>query len=128
MGENNYFFPTGTDTDSKVKDKWDQLTNKSKPTPQVVEVAQGRTLHVMKQAKGVAMLKFSELCDEAKGAPDFQALAKNFNTIILRDVPQLTMDRRDLMRRFILLIDTLYFNHRNVIIEAKHDIENLFLM
>jgi predicted ATPase len=38
------------------------------------------------------------------------------------------MDRRDLMRRFILLIDTLYFNHKNVIIEAKKDIENLFFI
>jgi hypothetical protein len=39
MGDNNYFFPTGADTNAKVQEKWDQLTNKSKPTPQVVEVA-----------------------------------------------------------------------------------------
>ena len=36
------------------------------------------------------------------------------------------MERRDLMRRFILLIDTLYFTHRNVVLEADHDIEHLF--
>ena len=32
------------------------------------------------------------------------------------------------MRRFILLIDTLYFTHRNVIIEAQIDIEHLFMI
>jgi predicted ATPase len=36
------------------------------------------------------------------------------------------MSRRDLLRRFILLIDTLYFNHRNVVIEADKSLHELF--
>jgi len=118
IGDNNYFYPYDAETESLVIAKWDQLTNKAKPSAQFVEVAQGRTLHIGKQAKGVAMLTFSELCEAAKGASDYQALGRNFKTVILRKVPQLTMDRRDLMRRFILLIDTLYFMHCNVVIEA----------
>ena len=38
------------------------------------------------------------------------------------------MARRDTLRRFILLIDTLYFQHRNVVIEAEVDLDNLFDM
>ena len=71
-------------------------------------------------------MTFSELCDDARGSPDYQALGKHFSTIILRGVPQLHLSRRDLMRRFILLIDTLYYQHRNVIIEAEVDLDNLF--
>ena len=41
-------------------------------------------------------------------------------------MPQLYIQRRDWMRRFILLIDTLYYQHRNVIIEADADLDNLF--
>jgi len=74
-----------------------------------VEVAQGRHMPVKRQAKGVAELTFTELCDEPRGAPDYQAIGRNFNTVILRGVPQLSMSRRDTLRRFILLIDTLYF-------------------
>ena len=72
------------------------------------------------------MLTFSELCEQAKGAPDYQALGRNFKTIILRKVPQLSMERRDLMRRFILLIDTLYFMHCNVVVEAEVHLDDLF--
>ena len=36
------------------------------------------------------------------------------------------MLRRDWMRRFILLIDTLYYQHRNVVIEADASLDNLF--
>jgi predicted ATPase len=38
------------------------------------------------------------------------------------------MSRRDTLRRFILLIDTLYFQHKNVVIEAEVDIMELFEM
>ena len=54
------------------------------------------------------------------------AVAENFQTIIIRNVPQLSLERRDFLRRFISLIDALYYNHRNVVVEAAVDIENLF--
>jgi len=38
----------------------------------------------------------------------------------------MTMKRRDILRRFILLIDTLYFNHRNVVIEAEKSLDEIF--
>ena len=36
------------------------------------------------------------------------------------------MERRDFLRRFISLIDALYYNHRNVVIEADVPIDQLF--
>ena len=45
---------------------------------------------------------------------------------MLRKVPVMNLKRRDLLRRFILLIDTLYFNHRNVIIEAERELNHIF--
>jgi predicted ATPase len=92
----------------------------------MVEVAQMRTIPVSKAAKNVAEFTFSELCEEARGSPDYSAIARQFNSIILRGVPQLTMTRRDLMRRFILLIDALYYQHRNVIIESAVSLDELF--
>lgn len=62
-----------------------------------------------KAAKGTAEFTFKELCEDARGSADYSAIAKNFNSIILRGVPRQTMTRRDLMRRFILLIDALYY-------------------
>jgi cell division protein ZapE len=42
---------------------------------------------VDKQAKNVAEVDFSEMCETAKGSTDYMALAKNFHTIIIRGVP-----------------------------------------
>jgi predicted ATPase len=37
------------------------------------------------------------------------------------------MERRDSLRRFILLIDQLYYHNRKVIIEASHSMDELFI-
>ena len=37
------------------------------------------------------------------------------------------MERRDILRRFILLIDQLYYHQRKVIIEAATDLDALFI-
>ena len=37
------------------------------------------------------------------------------------------MERRDILRRFISLIDQLYFHHTKVVIEAATDLDNLFV-
>lgn len=38
------------------------------------------------------------------------------------------MQRRDLLRRFILLIDALYYLHKNVVIESHVSLDDLFLI
>lgn len=54
------------------------------------------------------------------------AVAETFQTVIIRGIPQLSMERRDFLRRFISLIDSLYYNHCNVICEANVKLEHLF--
>jgi predicted ATPase len=71
MGVDSYYFPTGNDTREKITAVWNQLTNNSLGAIEVVEVAQGREIHVSKAAKGTAEFTFKELCDDAKGSSDY---------------------------------------------------------
>lgn len=85
-----------------------------------------RDIPCSKAAKGCGEFTFKELCEDARGSSDFAAIGREFNSIIIRQVPRLNMTRRDLLRRFILLIDSLYYLHRNVIIEAAAPLDELF--
>ena len=72
----------------------------------------GRKLRVLAAPEhGVAKLSFAALCDSPLGASDYIALAQQFHTLFLLDVPQLSLQQRDQARRFITLVDQLY-NHR----------------
>jgi len=68
----------------------------------------GRTLHVPKALKGVAVFSFRRLCSEARGASDYLAIARNFHTVILVGIPQLGPENRNEAARFVTLIDALY--------------------
>ena len=71
-------------------------------------VSAGRRIHVPKSLKGVAVFSFKRLCGEARGAPDYLAVARHYHTVILVGIPLLDPDKRNEAARFKTLIDTLY--------------------
>ncbi len=73
-----------------------------------IEVQGGRTLHVPKSLKGVAVFSFRRLCGEARGAADYLAIARRYHTVILVGIPQLGPEKRNEAARFVTLIDALY--------------------
>ena len=62
------------------------------PRPQV---GTGRSVPVVASACGVARLTFADVCDTPLGASDYIALAQQFHTLFLLDVPQLSLQERD---------------------------------
>ena len=73
-----------------------------------IPVQGGRTLHVPKSLKGVAVFAFKKLCGEARGAADYLAVARRYHTVILVGVPKLGPENRNEAARFVALIDALY--------------------
>lgn len=68
----------------------------------------GRTLHVPKSLKGVAVFSFKKLCGEARGAADYLAVARRYHTVFLVGIPQLSPENRNEAARFVTLVDALY--------------------
>jgi cell division protein ZapE len=68
----------------------------------------GRTLHVPKALKGVAVFSFKRLCAEARGASDYLAVARHFHTVIIVGIPRMGPENRNEAARFVTLIDALY--------------------
>ena len=73
-----------------------------------VPVPGGRTLHVPKSLKGVAVFSFKRLCGEPRGAADYLAIARRYHTVILVGVPVMGPEKRNEAARFVTLIDALY--------------------
>ncbi len=71
-------------------------------------VSGGRSLYVPKSLKGVAVFSFKRLCAEARGAPDYLAIARAYHTVIIVGIPLLGPDMRNEAARFKTLIDALY--------------------
>jgi peroxisome-assembly ATPase len=81
---------------------------------------QGRKLRVQRAASKskIAWFSFDELCNRPLGAADYIGIAKKFHTVFIDRIPQLTLQERDQMRRFITLIDAFYDNQVRLVITA----------
>lgn len=73
-----------------------------------IPVPGGRTLHVPKSLKGVAVFSFKRLCGQPRGAADYLAIARRYHTIIIVGIPKLGPENRNEAARFVTLIDALY--------------------
>ena len=87
---------------------------------------QGRTLHVPKALKGVAVFSFKRLCGEARGAADYLAVARRFHTVILVGVPVLGPENRNEAARFVQLVDALYEHKVKLLAAADAEPDRLY--
>ena len=89
-------------------------------------VGLGRSLHVPKSLKGVAVFSFKRLCAEARGASDYLAIARAYHTVIIVGIPCLGPENRNEAARFVTLIDALYEAKVKLIAAAEAAPEQLY--
>ncbi|XP_069705528.1 putative ATPase N2B [Periplaneta americana] len=94
--------------------------------PRTISI-RGRNVSFNKTCGQVLDSTFSELCDRPHGASDYLQLSHAFHTIIIRDIPQMSLKIKSQARRFITLIDTFYDNKVRVVISSDVSHKQLFL-
>ncbi|XP_034683067.1 putative ATPase N2B isoform X3 [Vitis riparia] len=124
----HYFWPLDGIAFKKFEEMWHEVINQSggKVISSTILVMFGRTLEVPESCNGVARFKFDYLCGRPVGAADYIAVAKNYHTVFISDIPVMSMRIRDKARRFITLIDELYNHHCCLFCSAASSIDDLF--
>ena len=123
--------PLGDKATAKVREAFFRLTDfepedaANVPSGELT-IGERRTLHVPKMAKGVAVFSFKRLCAEARGAPDYLAIAQAFHTVIIVGIPRMGPEQRNEAARFVTLIDALYENRVKLFATADAEPEDLY--
>jgi predicted ATPase len=86
----------------------------------------GRTIPVERHLEGVTYWTFQDLCGATFGSADYITLASTFHTIILDEVPILTLLQKNEARRLITMLDALYEARCKLLIRADTGPEDLF--
>ncbi|CAI5976808.1 unnamed protein product [Closterium sp. NIES-65] len=116
--EQGWYF-TGTGAAALLEKKVELLVGGADLGPVDVEVLMGRKLRVQRAAKGVAAVKFFELCEVPLGAADYFALCKNFHTIAMEGIPIFGASNRGAAYRFVTLIDVMYEHKTRLVCSAE---------
>jgi cell division protein ZapE len=130
-GADTWYVPNGPEATAAVREIFFRLTDyppeDSAHVPSTdLALGGGRTLHVPKCLKGVAVFSFKRLCGEARGAADYLAVARHYHTVILVGIPRLGPDQRNEAARFVTLIDALYEHKVKLIASADSEPAELY--
>jgi cell division protein ZapE len=129
-GMATWHMPLGPEATEQVREAFFRLTDYAPEDAAHVPSAEldlgGRTLLVPKSLKGVAVFSFKRLCGEARGAPDYLAIARAYHTVILVGIPRMGPDNRNEAARFVTLIDALYENKVKLLVAADAVPEDLY--
>ena len=123
--------PNGPETTAALSRAFFQLTDypvedRAKVPAEDIDVGGGRTLHVPKSLKGVAVFSFKRLCGEPRGAADYLAIARRYHTIIIVGIPVMGPQLRNEAARFVTLIDALYEHKVKLLAGAEAEPEGLY--
>lgn len=126
--QNTWLVPNGPDATADLSAAFFRLTDHevTEPIPSEDLTVQGRTLHVPKALKGVAVFSFKKLCGEARGAADYLAVARRYHTVILVGIPRLGPENRNEAARFVALIDALYEHKVKLLAAADAEPDALY--
>ncbi|KAJ3237185.1 hypothetical protein HDU78_004209 [Chytriomyces hyalinus] len=134
--EQVFFHPLNAETSASIDSIWASITKgkegKSSTTLSATTNAGtpitvsprtmtflGRTLTIPETCERSAKASFKLLCGSPHSAADFLQLASHFDTLILTDVPKMSLTQRNEARRFITLIDALYENKAKMYMSSE---------
>jgi cell division protein ZapE len=123
--------PNGPEATAALSRAFFQLTDypvedRAKVPSEELDLGGGRTLHVPKSLKGVAVFSFKRLCGEPRGAADYLAIARRFHTVIIVGIPVMGPEMRNEAARFVTLIDALYEHKVKLLAAADAEPQGLY--
>ncbi|KAJ8291174.1 hypothetical protein GJAV_G00022250 [Gymnothorax javanicus] len=123
-----YFLTSEADAEATLDKMFDDMADKQNDItrPRVLYV-QGRKVKLNKACGTIADCTFEELCDRPLGASDYLEISRLFDTVFIRHIPLLTLNKKTQARRLITLIDTFYDHKVRVVILAEMPLEHIFV-
>ena len=112
-----YLLTSEAATPAKLSALYEHMADAHAVTDRSIDIG-GRLLKAQRRAGGVVWFGFSVLCEGARSAADYAALAQDFHTVFLSEVPVLDGLRDDAARRFITLVDEFYDQGVKLIVSA----------
>jgi cell division protein ZapE len=87
---------------------------------------EGRLIQTVRCGDGVVWFDFKALCDGPRGAADYIEIARQYQTVLLANIPIMDDHANDMAKRFITLVDEFYDRNVKLIITAAAAPDGLY--
>jgi len=120
------YLPSGSaDTRKKLEDLFDDLSDDDVESGGTITV-NNRKIKVVRESENVIWFEFAALCEGPRSPADYIALASEYQSVIIANVPVFDDTGDNAARRFISAIDEFYDRGVNAIVSAAAAPEVLY--
>ncbi|MGI3903491.1 MAG: cell division protein ZapE [Janthinobacterium lividum] len=120
-----WFTPADAGADAALDRAFLSLTGAARGRPERLPLL-GREILVPQALGDVARFPFAALCDAPLGSVDFLAIARHYGTVLVDGIRVMGADERNVVKRFINLVDTLYDEQVKLIASAAAEPDGLY--
>jgi cell division protein ZapE len=112
-----YLLAAAPDTPQRLDALFAELAHYGGSRGGSVEI-EGRAIPVVRQSSSAVWFEFDAVCGGPRSQDDYIEIAREYQSVIVADVPILDSLRENQARRFIALVDELYDRNVNLIVSA----------
>ncbi|HIF4665043.1 TPA: cell division protein ZapE [Citrobacter koseri] len=117
--------PRNNETQQQMDKLWLALAGAKRENAPTLEVNH-RPLPTMGVENQTLAVSFITLCVDARSQHDYIALSRLFHTVLLFDVPVMTLLMESEARRFIALVDEFYERHVKLVVSADAPLYEIY--
>jgi cell division protein ZapE len=112
-----YLTPAGTEANTQLEASFAAIAPDQGDTNGSIEIL-GRAIDFIRSSEGVIWFDFDAICDGPRSQDDYIELAREFQTVLVSNVPVLDANHENQARRFVALIDEFYDRKVKLILSA----------
>ncbi len=113
-----YVTSDAADTPQRLQSLFAELADHGSVSSGTIAI-EGRSIPVILQSESIVWFSFAALCAGPRSQDDYIEIARNYQSVIVSDVPVLDAQHENEARRFIALVDELYDHNVNLIVSAE---------
>ncbi len=113
-----YHSPLDVRADAMLEDDFIHVCPNEGSKDTTLEI-EGRSIQTVRCGDGVVWFDFEALCDGPRGAADYIEIARQYQTVLLANIPVMDDHANDMAKRFITLVDEFYDHNVKLIITAE---------
>ncbi len=113
----HWYFPINDSSFNRLHERYQILTEQHHYSD-ANWLINDRELKVVKFAHDTLWCDFDTLCKDARNAADYIHIAEKIKTLVITNIPSMSVDNDNEARRFITLIDVMYEQEVKIVAQA----------
>src|SRR5262249_55717415 len=111
-----YLRSDAPDTQRRLDALFHDLADGETDSPEKAVEIEGRMIPIVRESDNIIWFEFEALCEGPRSQNDYIEIAREYQSVIVANVPRFTTQRENAARRFIALVDELYDHNVNLIL------------